>query len=148
MLLESLQNLYDRDLNKLTEEIQLYKDEKNLWITDKNISNSAGNLVLHLIGNLNTYIGAAFGNTGYIRQRDLEFSDKNVSRKNLLASIEEIKNIIQNTLSIIPEEQLYKEYPMEVSYGRTSTYHYLIHINVHLGYHLGQINYHRRFFDE
>jgi hypothetical protein len=148
MLLESLQKLYDRDLNKLTEEIQLYKDEKNLWITDKNISNSAGNLILHLIGNLNTYIGAAFGNTGYIRQRDLEFSDKNITKENLLASIEEIKNIIRNTLSNIPEEQLYEEYPMEVSYGRTSTYHYLIHINVHLSYHLGQINYHRRFFDE
>lgn len=148
MLLESLQKLYDRDLNKLTEEIQLYKDEKNLWITDKNISNSAGNLILHLIGNLNTYIGAAFGNTGYIRQRDLEFSDKNITKENLLASIEEIKNIIRTTLSNIPEEQLYEEYPMEVSYGRTSTYHYLIHINVHLSYHLGQINYHRRFFDE
>ena len=80
MLTEILQTLFDRSLNKLTKEIELYSDEKNLWVTDKNISNSAGNLCLHLIGNLNAYLGAELGNTWYIRNRPLEFTQKDVGR--------------------------------------------------------------------
>ena len=75
---ESLKSLYNRDLNKLKFEIESYKDERSIWAVDKTISNSAGNLCLHLVGNLNAYIGAELGKTSYVRNRDLEFSLKDI----------------------------------------------------------------------
>ena len=89
MLVETLKILFKRDLNKLKREIQLYQDESKLWHFEKGISNSAGNLCLHLIGNLNTYIGLEIGKTNYVRQRELEFSLKNVPRSELIQNIEE-----------------------------------------------------------
>jgi len=148
MLIPSLQFLFERDLNKLKQEIESYKNEKSIWMTDQNASNSAGNLCLHLVGNLKTYIGAELGNTGYIRQRDLEFSLKDVPRKQLIDSIEETKLMIQQTLKILKEEDLQREYSLEMDYPIKSTFHLLVHLTIHLGYHLGQINYHRRLLDK
>ncbi|MEO6537622.1 MAG: DUF1572 family protein, partial [Ferruginibacter sp.] len=106
MILESLNAVFTRDLNKLKEEIALYQDENNMWFIDKNIFNSAGNLCLHLIGNLNWFIGATLGHTGYIRNRDLEFSLKNVAREELLKKIDETLEVVSSTLINLPEETL------------------------------------------
>lgn len=148
MLIPSVQFIYERDLNKLKEEIESYHNEENLWRIDENISNSAGNLCLHLVGNLKTYIGAELGKTGYIRERDLEFSQKNIPRTDLLRAIEETKEIVSNTLSQLTNEDLEKEYTLVKNYPFKTTYHLLIHLTVHLSYHLGQINYHRRLLDK
>ena len=78
MLIETLRSIFNRDLLRLKTEIDLYKDESKIWLVEENIANSAGNLCLHLIGNLNTYIGAEFGKTNYVRNRELEFSLKNI----------------------------------------------------------------------
>ncbi|MFK7000111.1 DinB family protein [Flavobacterium oreochromis] len=147
MLLPSLQYLFLRDLDKLKTEIESYSDETKLWKIDKNISNSAGNLCLHLIGNLNTYIGRTLGNTNYIRERDLEFSKKNIPKEELLHAIETTKKMIQSTLNKLDETDLEKTYPMEMNYPIKTTYHLLIHLTIHLSYHIGQINFHRRLLD-
>ncbi|WP_080059607.1 DinB family protein [Spirosoma aerolatum] len=147
MLLEVLNTLFQRDLAKLRQEISAYKDERNLWIVDKNIANSAGNLCLHLIGNLNTYIGAELGKTGYIRHRDLEFSLKDIPRTELLAKIDETRVVVEEGLTKVTEEKLAEEYPMLVFDKPTSTEYFLVHLTTHLTYHLGQINYHRRLLD-
>ncbi|KIA86181.1 DUF1572 family protein [Flavobacterium sp. AED] len=144
MLIETLKSLFDRDLNKLKSEIELYQNESEIWHIQKGIANSAGNLCLHLIGNLNTYIGAEFGKTGYIRKRPLEFSLKNVPRAELINKIEETIVIVNNALNNVSEEELKKEYPLLVFETKTSTEFMLIHLTTHLAYHLGQINYHRR----
>ena len=89
MLIPSLRKLYKRDLNKLKAEIGLYQKEENLWVTDKAIANSAGNLCLHLVGNLNTFIGAVLGNSGYVRNREAEFSLKNIPQQELIKQVEE-----------------------------------------------------------
>ncbi|WP_132530690.1 DUF1572 family protein [Pedobacter psychrotolerans] len=147
MLIETLKLLFERDLNKLTQEIELYRNESNIWMTSKDISNSAGNLCLHLMGNLNTYIGATIGGTSYIRNRELEFSLKNITGKDLLASIAETKKVVDQSLDKITEAQLNAEYPLLVFKEKTSTMFFLVHLTTHLSYHLGQINYHRRLFD-
>ncbi len=54
---EEIKSLYVRDLLKVKQEIKSYKDERKLWVIADGISNSAGNLCLHLIGNLNHFIG-------------------------------------------------------------------------------------------
>ena len=141
---ETLRTLFARDINKLKTEIELYKNEKKLWLIDKNISNSAGNLCLHLIGNLNTYIGATLGNSGYIRNRELEFSLKDIPRAELISKIESTIKVVDNTLSNLNPEALFKEYPLVVFDKPMTTEYFLIHLVAHLSYHLGQINYHRR----
>ncbi len=148
MLIDTLLKLYTRDLNKLKTEILGFKNESALWQINHQISNSAGNLCLHIVGNLNTYIGAHIGNTGYIRQRDLEFSLKDVPRRELIVQIDELLETLSETLSTIREDDLKKQYPLNVFGFDMSTEYFLVHLTTHLSYHLGQINYHRRLLDE
>lgn len=147
MITASLRSLYQRDLNKLKMEIGAYQNEENLWKTDKNISNSAGNLCLHLIGNLNHFIGTHLGNTGYVRQRELEFSLKDIPKTELIEKIEATTTMVDSVLNQLPEAVMEKEYPLVVFEDKMTTGYFLIHLLSHLDYHLGQINYHRRLLD-
>lgn len=147
MLIESLKILFNRDLNKLKTEIESYQNESDIWKIQKGIANSAGNLCLHLVGNLNTYIGAEFGKTGYIRNRALEFSLRDIPKSELIQKIEETIVVVNNALDTISEEELKMEFPLLVFENKTSTEFMLIHLTTHLAYHLGQINYHRRLLD-
>lgn len=147
MITAPLRSLYHRDLSKLKEEIAAYQSEENLWKIDKNISNSAGNLCLHLIGNLNHFIGTHLGNTGYVRHRELEFSLKDIPRSELIERIEATAAMIDSVLSQLPEAEMEKEYPLVVFEDRMTNGYFLIHLLSHLDYHLGQINYHRRLLD-
>jgi hypothetical protein len=146
MLTETLKSLFTRDLTKLKLEIESYQDESKIWVIDKNISNSAGNLCLHLIGNINNFIGAEIGKTGYIRNRELEFSLKNVPRTELIMKIEDTIVVVNNALDRLTEDDLQSIYPLVVFEKEMTTEFFLVHLSVHLGYHLGQINYHRRLF--
>lgn len=147
MLKETLSQIFERDLNRLLTEINLYKNEDNLWVVKEGISNSAGNLCLHLLGNLNHFIGAALGHTGYVRYRDDEFSLKHIPRQDLVMNIGNCILIVKNTLKHLPEEDLEKDFPLEVFGKKDSTEFILVHLATHLTYHLGQINYHRRLLD-
>ncbi|MGV3540032.1 MAG: DinB family protein [Rufibacter sp.] len=147
-VLESLKTFFTRDLTRLRQEIALYIQEENLWKTDGQIANSAGNLCLHLIGNLNTYIGRELGQTGYIRHRELEFSQKDVPQQELLQKLDQTLAVVQTTLAHLEESALEKEYPVLVFEDKMPTGYFLIHLATHLSYHLGQINYHRRLLDQ
>jgi len=135
---------FERDLNKLSEEINLYKNENDLWKIKEGISNSSGNITLHLIGNLNHFIGKTLANTNYIRERDKEFSLKNVPRKKLTDEINNISTIIKNTLPELSNDDLKKDFPIKINDQVLSTENMLAHLLTHLNYHLGQVNYHRR----
>jgi len=147
MITQTLIALFERDLTKLKEELLTYHNEENIWKTEVQIPNSAGNLTLHLIGNLNAFIGAEIGKTGYVRNRPLEFSDKDVPREKMIAALDSTIQVIKNALSTLTEEDYAAEYPLVVFKEKMSTEYFLIHLAVHLGYHLGQINYHRRLLD-
>ena len=142
-----LKILFARDLKRLRNEIELYNNEDNLWEIEKNITNSAGNLCLHLIGNLNTYIGREIGETDYIRNRELEFSLKHIPKADLLKNIDKTILIVDSALNKLTQEDLIKEYPVIVFDTATSTEYLLLHLTTHLSYHIGQINYHRRLLD-
>ena len=147
MLVKIIQQLLLRDLGKLRQEIESYKDERKIWYIEKSIANSAGNLVLHLVGNLNTYVGAVYGNTGYIRNRDLEFSQKDIPRAELLKRLDDTIAVVHSSLDNLKDEQLNEEYPLLVWKEKTSTAYMMMHLTTHLTYHLGQVNYHRRLLD-
>ena len=144
MLKKVLLKIYERDLNNLKKEINLYEDETKLWVLKDGITNSAGNLTLHLIGNLNHFIGALLGNSGYVRYRDGEFSSKNISRNDLNSKIDATIAIVTKTLQNLSDEDFEQDFPEQYQGETVKTDFMLIHLSTHLAYHLGQINYHRR----
>jgi uncharacterized damage-inducible protein DinB len=146
-MVETLKTIFTRDLKRLRMEVELYNNENNLWQVEKSITNSAGNLCLHLIGNLNTYIGKEIGKADYIRNRALEFSLKNIPKAELLKKIDDTILVVNSSLNKLTQEALTQAYPILVFDEVTSTEFLLVHLTTHLTYHLGQINYHRRLLD-
>ncbi|SMO55918.1 DinB family protein [Solitalea koreensis] len=142
-----LKGFLERDLELLKKEITAYQNEENIWKVNGSIHNSAGNLCLHLVGNLNHFIGTALGNSGYVRDRDAEFSIKNVSREELLKMVHDTQVVVAATLNNLTDADLEKDFPYEVMNQHWKNAHFLFHLSTHLTYHLGQINYHRRLLD-
>ncbi len=136
--------IFDRDLKKIETELNQYADEALIWKIEPGISNSTGNLCLHICGNLRHFIGATLGNSGYIRNREAEFAMKNISLEKLLQEIAVTNKEVSHTLEKIKSEDLEKDFPLEVLGKIYKTEFFLIHLSAHLNYHLGQINYHRR----
>lgn len=148
MITEFLRKLFNRDLESLIKEINDFKNEDHLWSVKKGITNSAGNLAFHLCGNLKHFIGAVLGNTGYVRQREIEFTAKNVPAAELVKNIEETKAIVTEVLQNLSTQELEATYPLTHRDQTYTTVHFLLHLHAHLNYHLGQINYLRRILDE
>lgn len=144
MYIPIMVDLFLRDIDNLENEISLYTDEKNLWKVDGSILNSGGTLCLHLCGNLQHFIGAIIGKSGYERNRDLEFSARNVSKADLLLEIAKTKAIVETTLKNMHDVDLSQIYPVHKSGKEMNTAYMLQHLFGHLNYHIGQINYHRR----
>lgn len=144
MIKNDLITLFNRDLEKLKSQVLLFEREEDLWITKKEISNSPGNLCLHIIGNLNHFIGHVLGKTAYSRDRELEFTAKGISRTIIVKQIDETKRMVEQTLAAFDEDQLEENYPIKVFKELNSIGFFLIHLSTHLNYHLGQINYFRR----
>ena len=141
---KSVSEILERDLQKLAEEIAGYTNESLIWKIMPGISNSAGNLCLHLCGNLQHFIGAVLGGSGYIRNRDAEFSQKDIPREKLLLEIQETKNVVRETLMKLDPSLVTKNFPQDVLGKAHTTEFFLIHLIAHFNYHLGQVNYHRR----
>ncbi|MCW3127665.1 MAG: DinB family protein [Bacteroidetes bacterium] len=135
------------NLNNLKTELLAYKDEANIWKTDGNISNSAGNLTLHLIGNLNHFFGATLGHTGFIRDRDSEFSNKSIARAVIIEEIDKTIAMMEFVYNKLDNDALERTFPLRKHDKEESTAHFIIHLFGHFTYHLGQINYHRRLLD-
>ncbi|WP_160711154.1 DinB family protein [Chitinophaga solisilvae] len=144
MLTEILINLFERDLSRLEEEIMAYDTEAAIWRIPEGIKNPAGNLVLHLCGNLQHFTGAILGKNGYVRQRELEFSTRDVPRQDLINMIGVTRRVVLTVILGLAAEDMEKTYPEKVFASEMSTGHFLVHLSTHLNYHLGQINYHRR----
>lgn len=142
--IESVLSIIDRDLNKLEDEITLYPTEESLWKISGSIKNPGGNLCLHLCGNLQHYIGAVLGRSGYVRNRDHEFAARNIPREVLISEIQKTKAAVRSSLENLDPVLFDKDYPEQVFGYSMTTGHFLIHLTAHLGYHLGQVNYLRR----
>jgi len=145
---DTILEMLERDIRKVMDELMLYKNEADLWKVTEGINNSAGNLALHLTGNLNHFIGAVLGDTGYIRNRDSEFTTKGISKTELITSLEYTIKTIKQTFDKFSEEDLQKKFPLEKHGKEVTTGHMLLHLLTHLNYHLGQLNYHRRLLTE
>lgn len=143
-MINSLKELFDRDLQKLIAELEAYQNETDIWKTTPGINNSAGNLALHLIGNLRHFFGAVLGKDGFIRDREAEFSSRDIPRELLISDLKITLSVVNHVLTHLPKETLEEIYPLEVFGKPMLTQFFIIHLHSHLNYHLGQINYHRR----
>lgn len=140
--------IFTRDILKLRDEIAAYKNEKNLWLSAEKITNSGGNLCLHLIGNLNHFVGAVLGRNGYIRNRDDEFALKDIPVEKLISMINATIKVVEETLNELDEVDFAENFP-EMKHDKfLKTDFMLLHLLGHFNYHLGQINYHRRLLDK
>ena len=141
---ETVRAVLTRELRALRRQIESYDSEADLWQTPPGITNSSGTLTLHLNGNLLTFIGAILGNTGYVRDRDAEFSRRNVPRSELLSDIDSTIRVVDQTLAELDSRVLSEPYPLDFGGTRVSTADFLVHLATHLAFHVGQIDYHRR----
>jgi uncharacterized damage-inducible protein DinB len=144
VLRDALRVMLLRELRALDREIEAYPDDESVWETPHGISNSAGTLVLHLAGNLRHFIGAVLGESGYKRNREVEFSTKGLSRETLRAEVQATIGDLERALDRVGEAELLAPYPLLIAERRVGAADFLVHLAVHLGYHLGQIDYHRR----
>ncbi|MBK7141981.1 MAG: DinB family protein [bacterium] len=133
-----------RELNTLSRELDGYPDEALIWAHPAGVKNPAGSLALHLLGNTRHFIGAILGNSGYVRNREFEFSGTPVARAEIQRDIVTAITEIERTLADLSEETLNAIYPIEVGKTRLVTGLFLVHLTTHFSYHLGQIDYHRR----
>ena len=139
-----LGSLFGRDLAKLGQQIEAFPTDEALWQTLPGVMNSAGNLALHIEGNLREFVGRQLGNLPYERNRQLEFSSKGASRAELSTRLAELSRSIPTVIKELSAEQMEREYPEVVLGAATSTQEFLIHLYGHLNWHLGQVDYLRR----
>lgn len=134
-----------RELEAFEREMSLFPNEELIWALAPGVSNSAGTLTLHVCGNLQHYVGAVLGATGYVRNRELEFSRRGVSRHALVSEIHQTIRVVRETLSDLAPDRMSLEYPEDVAGARIATGLYILHLCTHLAHHLGQVGYLRRF---
>jgi hypothetical protein len=145
---EGLAALFSRDLTRLIQELQAFPADESLWQRAPGVNNSAGNLVLHLEGNLREYIGRQLGQVAYRRERDREFILNGVSRQDLVQRMEQVKELVATVVSRLSDNDLRAKYPEDVLQDPLSSHDFLVHLHGHLNFHLGQVNYLRRILTE
>src|SRR5665213_3805735 len=91
--------LFRRDLTRLAQELRAIPSDGVLWTKPPGISNSIGNLVLHLEGNLREYIGRQLGGVPYSRHRELEFSETGLPIDTLRARVEPLATLIPEIIT-------------------------------------------------
>jgi uncharacterized damage-inducible protein DinB len=139
-----LAELFTRDITRVIQELRAFPNSESVWKTAPGVSNAAGTLALHLEGNLREYIGRQLGQITYTRERPLEFSARGVDRDELIARLEAVLAQIPPVIAALTDAQLSDQFP-EVFYGTPmTTRQTLIHLEAHLTYHHGQIDYLRR----
>ncbi len=144
MFVEDLRRVIHRDASSLRDELMGYENDGQIWQVLPGTKNAAGTLVLHLTGNLQHFFGAVLGKTGYVRNRDAEFSRRDVPRAELLAEVDRAVAAAQTGLAALQESDLERPYPGQLAGETWPTGLLLFHMATHLAYHLGQIDYHRR----
>ncbi len=145
---EGLAMLFSRDLTRLIQELQAFPSDAALWQRAPGVKNSAGNLVLHLEGNLREYIGRQLGQVPYSRVRDQEFALAGISRDELVRRMEQVKELVAKVVSELSDAALEAAHPERVLEKELYSRDFLVHLHGHLNFHLGQIDYLRRILTE
>ena len=141
---KELTKLMTRELRAVKREIEAYPDDASIWRAVPGLPNTGGTLALHIAGNVQHFFGSILARDGYVRQRELEFSQRDVSRKELLAGIDAAIASVERGTNAINDPAVAKAYPEKIRELTVSNATFLMHLLAHAAYHLGQIDYHRR----
>ena len=144
MSYEIIRQCMHRELRALRRELDAYPDDASVWALPPGITNSAGTLLLHLAGNLQHFVGRQLGGTTYMRDRDAEFARRGVTRAEIAKELEATARALDAGFATMTGAELKSRYPEQIAGITFSTGDWLVHLVAHLGYHLGQIDYHRR----
>jgi uncharacterized damage-inducible protein DinB len=145
MLATELAALFARDLTRLIQELRAFPDTAAIWQTAPGVANAAGTITLHLEGSCRHFIGHHLGRIAYTRQRPLEFSARGVEQAELIARLEAVKDLVPRVIAGLSDAELDADFPEVVLDRPMPTRQWLIHLLGHLNYHLGQVDYLRRF---
>jgi len=144
MFVKSLRTVVVRDLRSLARQVDAYPDDETLWRAVPGVANSGGTLALHITGNLRHFVGAKLGGSGYVRDREAEFARRNLTRRELAHEIDAAVSDVDRALTKLTDADVGCVFPDQIAGRRLDTELWLVHLVAHLGYHLGQIDYHRR----
>ena len=133
-----------RELQTFIREIEAFPSDDSVWHTRRGVTNSAGNLALHICGNLQDFVGRVLGGTSYVRNREQEFSQREGTRAGLVAELNKTIDMIKATLPEVTDETMAAAYPMQIHGASLNTAAFLVHLAAHLAFHLGQAGYLRR----
>ncbi len=130
------------ELEKLRDEVKTLAaplNEQEFWAKPVDPGNSVGHLVLHLTGNLNHFVGAQLGGSGYMRQREREFTEAQVPpKKEALAKLDDAVSTFRRVVTGLTAEQLAAAHP-EARLG--VVLRALTHLVAHFALHRGQMSY-------
>ena len=144
MLANDLVTLFVRELETFQREVEMFPDDVSLWKTLPGVSNSVGNLGAHLAGNVQHFVGAVLGKSGYVRNRDHEFARREGTRAEIIAGLQAAIDAVTKYLPAMTDADLEREYPEAVGGVKMRTGLFLTHLVSHAGFHLGQADYLRR----
>lgn len=133
-----------RELEGFKRELAHFPDDERVWATLPGVSNSAGNLAMHVAGNLQHFIGAVLGGTGYVRNREREFGQRSGPRENIYAELDAAIEAVRKVLPDLSDAALDADFPEAVMGTKFRTGAFLVHLCSHAGFHLGQAGYLRR----
>jgi hypothetical protein len=141
---EDLSLLLVRELRAFQREVELFPDDESVWRVMPGIANSAGNLALHVSGNLRYFVGAVLGGRAYVRDRADEFGRRAGTRLELVADLEAAIGTVMDILPHVAGERFDCDFPEPVGGTRLRTGLFMLHLCAHAAYHLGQAGYLRR----
>jgi hypothetical protein len=143
-MIQDVKAIMLRDLASLRRELEAYPDDASLWRVLPGTANPGGNLALHLAGNLQHFLGARLAGSGYVRDREREFTARNLSRAQVLAEVDAAARAVEAGLGALAPADLERDFPELLGGRRLRTGEFMVSLCAHLGYHLGQVDYHRR----
>ena len=133
-----------RELDGLVRELEAFPDDAAMWSVLPGVSNSAGNLTLHVAGGLLHFVGAMLGKTGYVRDRDAEFNRRSGTRAELIDEVRRARRVVETVLHALPETALESTLSHPSLPGPVPTQRMRGHLCAHAAFHLGQVGYLRR----
>lgn len=144
MFIEPIHRIMIRELEGLKGELLAYENEGDIWRSVPGLANTAGTISLHVAGNLQHFVGAQLGKSGYVREREAEFGRRDVPVSVLVEEVDKTIASLDATFPGLEEEAMGRSFPQEIAGVRPTVGEFLIHLVAHLAYHLGQVDYHRR----
>jgi uncharacterized damage-inducible protein DinB len=139
MLRKDARDGFEKYLPRIVRCLQLLT-EKEIWWRPNGASNAAGNIVLHLCGNLRQWVISGLGGAPDVRERDLEFSERNpIPRRKLIRQLKTAVGEACEVIDGMSAESMLREFTIQGF--RVSGLVAIVHVYEHFAYHAGQMTY-------